>query len=217
MGRERGLSAQIMALLARGHYGTHSTLDLVLSTGAQLHFATADLLLNGTQYLAKLHDTETLKLTRTSEIESIPLDADNVDQSLGITLSGDVNMLDGATGRLGIVFIDLEMPGFIDQNISLAYYDEKLSGDIVNAALDDKANPPVVTFTLVNDLDSVIIVGKTVAEMFPVQTPTPAENRPAFPNDLPDLPRSPGGGLTGDPEEQPFRRGRNDIPFFYTN
>jgi hypothetical protein len=218
MGRERGLSTEVMALLARGHYGTHSVLDIVLSDGTPLHYSTAEFVLNGTQYLAKLHDTETLKLSRTSEIESIPLDVDNVDESLGITLTGETNMLDGATGRLGIVFIDTEIEDFIDLNIPLSYYDEKLSGDITSAALDDKADPPVVSFTLVNDLDSITIVGKTVVEMFPVQTPTPPENRPVTPNDLPDLPRIPtgGGGITG-PEELPFRRGRNDIPFNYTN
>jgi hypothetical protein len=215
MSREPGLSAEVKALLARGHYGTHSTLDIVLSNGSQLHFATAELLLNGTQYLAKLHDVETLKLTSTSETESIPLNVDNVDQGLNPLLTDDVNLLDGATARLGIVFIDLEINDFIDLNIPLAYYAEKLSGDIVNAALDEKVDPPVVAFTLVNDLDAIIIVGKTVAEMFPVQTPTPVENRPPFPNDLPRIPT--GGGLTGDPDELPFRRGRNDIPFFYTN
>ena len=215
MSRDQGLSAEIKALLARGHYGTHSTLDIVLADSTQLHFATADFLLNGTQYLAKLHDVDTLKLTSTSETESLPLNVDNVDQGLNPLLTDNVNLLDGATARLGIVFIDLEITNFIDLNIPLAYYVEKLSGEIVNAALDEKVDPPVVSFTLVYDLDSIIIVGKTVAEMFPVQTPTPVENRPAFPNDLPRIPS--GGGLTDDPNELPIGRGRNDIPFFYRN
>jgi hypothetical protein len=216
MGRELGLSEEIMALLESGHYGTQSTLDLVLADGTLFHFATAEFVLNGTQYLAKLHDTETLKLSSTSEIESIPLDVDNVNQALDTLVTGAVNLLAGATGRLGIVFIDLEIEDFIDQDIPLVYYDEKLSGDIVNAAKNDKVSPPVISFTLVNDLDSIIIVGKTVAEMFLVQTPTAPEDRPPFPHDLP-RPAPTRGGLIENPFDLPFRRGRNDIPFFYSN
>lgn len=221
MGRERGLSAEIMALLAHGRYGTHSVLDLVLADGTPLHLSTAELMLNGTQYIARLHEVETLKLTNTSEIESTQLDVDNVDGQFGSTLTGDTDMLAGATGRLGIVFIDLEIEDFIETNIPLAYYDEKLSGDIVGAALDDKVDPPLVSFTLVYELDSVVITGKTVGEMFPVQTPTPVENRPPFPNDLPPTiggeGGSGGGGSILDPIDLPLRRGTNDIPFFNTN
>ncbi|MBD0372783.1 MAG: hypothetical protein ICV60_18205 [Pyrinomonadaceae bacterium] len=202
-GRERGLSNEIKALLARGRgYGTHSVLDITLSDGTPLHWATAKLMLNGVQYLAKLHELETLKLTgcMTDEVESIPLSVDNVDQTLGTTIASDVNLLDGATGVLGIVFIDEEIDGFIESNIPLAYYDQKLEGDIENAALDDKAKPPVVTFLLVNSLDSVVIMGKTVLELFPALTPAPPSERPPFPIDLP--PTRPGGGGGGvDPSE----------------
>lgn len=203
MGRERELSEEIQALLDRGRgYGTHSVLDITLSSGPVLHWTTAELMLNGVQYLAKLHPAETLKLTgsMTEEIESIPLRVDNVDQELGTTIAADVSLLEGATGRLGIVFIDHEIEDFIEGNIALAYYEEKLAGEIQNAALDDTVNPPVVTFELVNDLDTVIIMGKAIAEIFPAVTPPPPSERPPFPVDLPPL----GGGGTGGGSSDPF-------------
>jgi hypothetical protein len=202
-GRDRGLSDEIKALLARGRgYGTQTVLDITLSDGTHLHWATAKLLLNGVQYLAKLHETETLKLTgcMTEEIESIPLSVDNVDQTLGTTIAGDVNLLNGATGVMGTVFIDYEIEDFLDSNIPLAYYDQKLEGDIENAVVDDKVNPPVVTFLLVNDLDSVIIMGKTVLEVFPALTQAPPSERPAFPiTPLPPPRGGDGGGSDVDP------------------
>lgn len=213
MGRERGLSEEIQALLERGRgYGTHSVLRITLSDGTPLYWSTAELTLGGVQYLAKLHKTETLKLIEAmaEEVESIPLNIDNVDQELGTTIAADVSLLNGATGTLGIVFIDHEIPGFIDQNIPLVYYDEKLSGDLINAALDDKVNPPVVTFLLVNDLDSVVIMGKTVAEIFPSVTPRPPSERPQFPVDFPGP--TPGRREPLDPIDP--RRGRYEVPYF---
>lgn len=219
MGRERGLSEEIQALVARGRgFGTHSVLDITLSDGTELHWSTAELTLGGVQYLAKLHDTEPLKLlsSLTEEIESIPLSVDNIDQQLGTDIASDVSLLNGATGRLGLVFVDEEIDGFIDQDIPTTYYDEKLFGDLINAALDDKAEPPVVTFLLVNDLDSVVIMGKTVAEIFPSITPLPPSERPPFPIDLPPRPIPGGGGGPIDPSD-PIgggRGGRFDIPYF---
>lgn len=215
-GRERELSNEIKALLVRGRgYGTHSVLDLTLSDGTELHFSTADVMIDGVQYLSKLAPVETLKLTgaMTEEVESIPLKINNVDQELGTTIAGDVNLLDGATGRLGIVFIDWEIDGFIESDIPLAYYDEKLAGDITNAAVDDKVNPPVVTFLLVSDLDSVVIVGKTVSEIFPSITPVPPSERPPFPNDLPPGGGGGGGGLY-DPSNPLDGPQRPMLPFF---
>ncbi len=213
MGRERGLSAEIMALLARGRgYGTQSVVDITLSDGTELHFATAELMINGVQYLAKLHNTETLKLaTETDEIESISLDIDNVDQELGTYLAAEVNLLNGATAVLGIVFIDYEIEGFIEEDIPLAYYDEKLSGDVYNAAVNDQANPPVVTFVLDSDLDSVIIQGKTVFEIFPSVTSPSTAERPPFHNDLP-LRR--GGGFPDIDDPIDGGGGRRRLPFF---
>lgn len=203
----RDLLPQLTALLAGGHCRSHTTLDVTLGDGSELRLATAEVQVGTILYQAQLVETGALKMSLLQSVDRVAVSIQNVDKVMGQVITGVEEALNGARASLGIVFINTDT--------GAVYYDERMPGEIVGAALDETVDPPVVSFSVVSDIDAAPdIVGMTVSEAFPVREPLQTEVRPD-PNDaVPPVPIGGGGGA-----RRPIGGGdgRYDRPFDYAN
>lgn len=163
-----------------------------------LRYATAELTVGTALYLGKLLPGDGTEMSLLRSTDNAELKVSNVDRALGQTISGVTNALDGAFGTLGVVHKDART--------GAVYYDQKMGGDVVRPQLDETADPPVVSFTLVPDIYNTDVTGRTFAEVFPYSEPAAPEDR-RDPDDLPGRP-GPGGSTGGG---RPPLRGRYPV------
>lgn len=206
----RELRPELQALINSGHCNWHSTVDLVLTDGNQLHLSTGEIAVNRfgkvEQYLSRLdrNGVQEFSMSLDIEIDSVDFKISNVDLIIGRLLTSSVRRLDGAEGILGILFLEKGQP------ISQAIWDAKMPGQLIAGEVRDEA----VDCSLVSVIDSITISGRTIASEF--QWQEPISNAPNVnPDFTPTNPRDPfGPGET--PRSGRGRYGDFDpmIPFY---
>lgn len=181
----RDLSSALAALIASGDCKQYQTLDVLLADGTPLHLSSKPVTVGTTVYQPVLDEVEDAQIGLTSDDDSQEFKAANVDMVLGRTVTGQANLLDGATAIAGTVFVD--------KATGTAYYDERLPGALLSGEVTDKQ----LTLDLTDEVYATIIEGKTVDELFPFRPSPPPEDRPN-PNDL-QPPERPGDEFDPDP------------------
>lgn len=165
-----------------GQAGAGGKVLLTFSVSAlDLHLSSGEVFVNRfgvtRQYLAKLKDVQSLDMSLAPEVDQLPFTAANADMVIGQTLTGPARRLDGARGTVGALFIDPDDP---DITTGQHIYDAKMPGEIVAGEIVDDQ----VSFTLLSDVDAVLVSGRTIASEF--QWREPISNAPvADPNDHP--------------------------------
>lgn len=176
----RTVAPALRTLIDSGHCQWGSTMVLTLTDGTILRLSTIEHEIDGHEFLARLSQLDPFVMAVTREQDSVTFKADNTDLTIGYTLTGQERVLDGATGMLGIIFIN--------EDTGEVFVDDKMPGDLMAGDVTQ----PDVTFELVSALDSVIVGGATVASLFPWREPsTPGPH--INPNDLGDDLGSRGG------------------------
>lgn len=176
----RELDPDLVTLINSGSCEDHTTLVLTLGDGVTvLRLATAELLIDGETFTAALKDSQGLKMSLDRVTDRIMLVVQNVDTVFGQLITASESALEGATGVLGIAFVD---------GGGTVFYDEKLSGDVIAGAIDENE----VELNFVADIYAALVVGETVASVFPYMA-TPPTEIVTDPNDL-----GPGGDPGGD-------------------
>jgi len=193
----RELRPELQALINSGHCNWATAIDIILTSGTQLHLSSSELFIDRfgvlRNYLAKLRaeDIRSLEMSLDVESDQIEFAAANTDMVIGRALTSNVRELDGARATRGVIFIDTNLDFSEGQHI----YDATLPGELSSSEVTDEA----VSFSLISDVDSVVVSGRTIASEF--QWRQPINTIPEFdPND------NPGGDL--DPNDFPGRRGR---------
>lgn len=182
----RELRTELQTLIATGHCNWHTTVDITLTGNQQLFLSSGEIYVNRfgkiQQYLAKLpkDGIEPLALSQDTEVDMMPFKVGNVDMVMGRTLTGAQRRMDGAKGIVGTIFIDKTDPNFAaGQHI----WDAKMPGELVSGEVKDET----VDFSLVSAVDTVIVLGRTIASEF--QWREPVSNVPTRnPDDIPRFP-----------------------------
>lgn len=163
------------ALISSGHYDEQIVLDITLNDGvSHLYLSTGDVQIYGVVYRNTLLPNITLKQSLTRSMDRVSIEIANVNMLLGRAVSG-VEEFNNLHGVLGIVHIN--------PVTRIAYYNEEMEGDIMSPEVDETGETPIVRIALVDDFDTSVIYGQTVAEAFPYSDPPPAIAQPD-PNDL---------------------------------
>lgn len=190
----RELRPELQTLINSGHCNWATAIDMILTSGTQLHLSSTQLFVDrfgvNRQYLGKLRDIGAVDMSLDIEADQMEFGVANTDMVMGRTLTSNVRELDGARGTRGVIFIDTDLDFEDNQHI----YDSTLPGEFLSSEVSDEA----VGFSLISDVDAVVIAGRTIASEF--QWQQPISNVPEFdPNDLPgrdpldpDFPRRPG-------------------------
>jgi hypothetical protein len=176
----RELRTELETLIATGHCNWHTTVDVVLTGDVELHLSSGEIYVNRfgvtRQYLGKLENIQQLDMDLSTAVDQMIFSVANVDMVVGQTLTGADRRLDGARAVVGTLFIDRDDPDFAaGQHI----YDARMPGELVTGEVSD----PGVGFTVVSDVDSVVVAGRTIASEF--QWREPISVAPLF---------NPGGG-----------------------
>lgn len=179
----RVLEPELEALIDSGHREDHTCVVITLGNATVLRFATAELEADGNVFIGNLGENDPLKMSLTIAIDRTSLKAQNVDQVLGQQLTSISNALEGATVMLAIAFQDQNREGPI-------YYDEKMPGDLMSGAVDEKW----VDLPVVGELYAAQVVGETVSSVFPYQHDSVPAGSIVDPDDLRPIPRN--GGYT---------------------
>jgi hypothetical protein len=159
----RKISTQLRDLLDSGHCEWHTTVDVVPVAGSPFHLSSGEEMVDGVQYLAQLDEVNALEMSLTDESEQMEFKCQNVDMVMGRTITGSENLLNGARGTIGVVFIDEET--------QTAYADKKMPTDLVTGEVTDQT----VAFKLVSQIDTAIIAGRTFASVFPWREPVASQ------------------------------------------
>ncbi len=186
MGRE--IDPGLEALMETNAWKPHSTMDIVLASGAELHLSTIEktVIVDGEprEYQAQLRDVGALSMGLTLEMDGMEFGVQNVDMVVGRTLTGGVRQLDGAKAMKGQLFINRDDP-------SEYYYDPQVPGELVAGDVTDEK----VSFSFISEIDAVVVSGRLISDEFqmvqPSRSPTP--ERPTVPV-VPLQPPGPGGG-----------------------
>ena len=182
----RELSAPLAALVASGHRRQHVALDVTLRDGTQFHLATGVATVGPVAYDPGLDEVEAMQLSLFADDDSQSLKAQNVDGVLGLTMTGQTNMLAGAKAVSGVIFKD--------PSTNETFYDERMPGVLLASNVTAKH----VELVLVDEVYATVISGVSVTEEFPVRDAPPAATRPD-PDDLlpPRVPTDPDLNLPG--------------------
>lgn len=169
----RELSAGLQALIDSGHCMWFSTVVVTLTDPniPPIYLGTGEHEIDNKIFVAQLTQVEPFLASLTREQDFIVFRVNNVDTVMGQLLTGQTRMLDGATGMLGIIFIN--------GDTGEAFYDEKMPGDIMSADV----LAPDVGFELVSAIDAVQVSGETWSSSFPWREPLAS----ARVNDIDDL------------------------------
>ncbi len=194
----RELIPEIEAMIESGHCEDHTAVVITLGDGSPpLRFATAEQQVGSDVFLGKLRESQGLKMSLTAEFDQQIVEASNVDKVLGQQLTSVSNALEGATAKLGTIFVD-EATGD-------AFFDEKLPCDVFTGAVDENGS----ALELVADIYSPRIVGVTVASVFTWNDRVPVESI-QDPNDIPRGPFDPHNPF--DPWQRDGRIPGYDLP-----
>ncbi len=186
----RELRPELETLIESGHCNWHTAIDIVLTGGTPQYLSTGEIHVDrfgiDRQYLAKLRpDVAPLTMSVDEEIDEISFKVANVNMEFGREFTGAVRRFDGARATRGVIFIDRDLDFDDNQHI----LDQNFPGELQASEVSDES----VAFSLVSDIDSVIVSGRTIASEFqwrePIST-TPLRD----PSDIlpPVLPGGPG-------------------------
>lgn len=195
----RELRTELEDLIASGHCNWASTIDVVLTGAIDIHLSSSEIFVDRfgitRQYKAKLRNIQSLDMSLDVEVDQQIFDAANVDTVIGQTLTGAERRLDGARATVGTIFIDPDDPDFsAGQHI----YDARMPGELVAGEVSDEN----VGFTLISDVDAVVISGRTIASEFQWREPisvAPLTDPGGGGGDIGGSPGGPGDrGILGD-------------------
>lgn len=186
----RELRPELEELIATGNYGMHTTHDIRLTDGTLIFLSSGEILVDNVdktqQYLARLHEVQSLEMSLDIAADMQQFNITNVDKVVGQTLTGAIRQLDGARSIIGTIFIDPNK-SYIPENF---FWDARMPTELSTGEVSDEK----VDFTATSDIDAISISGRLITEEFPWQEPVHVA--PEFdPNDL-------------DPREQDPHRGR---------
>jgi hypothetical protein len=186
----RELRTELETLIDSGHCNWATAIDITLTGLPPVHFSSTEIVVDrfdvdNRQYLGKLRDIKSCDMSLDPEVDQIEFGAANVDMVMGRTLTGATRRLDGAKAVRGVIFIDKDLDFEDNQHI----YDPTLPGELVAGEVGDEE----VAFSLISEIDSVIISGRTIASEF--QWREPLSNIPL--RDPSDIGPFGGGGGRG--------------------
>lgn len=183
------LDPDLQTTIDSGHIRQHSCVDITLSDGTPLHFATSEEMVGAVSYLAQLDPPSPLRMGLSNESDSTEFKVQNVDMAMGQALTGVARRFDGAEAMLGTVFVN--------DATEEKWYDPRIPGELVQGDVIREH----VAFKFVDWVSARVIAGRAVAEEFPWRDPV-AENPGAVPPGTiptvdPDLVTPPGRGPGG--------------------
>ena len=102
------LEAELQELIDSGSYSRVPVIDITLGDGTTLEFGREAITVDGRTYLARLRPSGALSLSLTAEVDRKEIEAHNLDKTLGQTVTGATNKLDGARATLGVVYVNTD-------------------------------------------------------------------------------------------------------------
>lgn len=167
----RTASPEIDALLESGAFESHLYLDITLRDGTLLHFSKARFDAGATEYLGRVTEFDTLKMSLTEIVDHMNVRLSNIDKEMGQSVTGASNLFNNAMCVHGMAFKD-PVTGAV-------HLDEKIPGDIVPGDVEDET----VSATFYSEIEMGFIAGTTLGEAFPFSEPARVIDR-VDPNDL---------------------------------
>lgn len=175
----RELRPELLALIATGRYGMHTTQDIRLTDGTTIFLSSGEILVNSfgktQQYRALLDDVQSVQMSMDVEADMESFNITNVDMAIGRTLTTSTRQLDGAQTTIGALFIDPDKP-YLPENI---LWDARMPCQLSSGEVSDQN----VDFTATSDVDVINISGRLIAEEFSWREPVSAAPL-SDPNDL---------------------------------
>lgn len=182
----RALDPDLQALIDGGHVESHTAARITLGDDTVVRFATGEFEVGEEFYSGEIDEMEPLKMSLTNAIDRTQIKIQNVTRVFGQQLTSAMDRLDGATAMLGIAFRN-------QNGVGPWYFDEKIPGDVLAGQIDENQVP----LNFVGETYGAMIVGETVASVFPYQQERTPFSGFSDPNDLVNPNPGGSGGFSG--------------------
>jgi hypothetical protein len=162
----RELRPELEAILATGHVERSPTVDIVLTSGEDIHVSTAERSLNNygvvEDYAAYIDSMEMTEYGLDQAIDQASFALSNVDRIIGQTVTNAENLLAGALATIGFLFLN---PG-VTLESGQHYWDPRLPTEISVG----EVSKPTVSMKAISEIDTAIISGRKISEEFPYRS-----------------------------------------------